>query len=1628
LRAEAAKAVGVPVSRREPGRPLTAAGLDSLGAVELRARAESALGLSLPLSDLLEGATLAELAAGALEALESGAPAAVAGEPSAAGEETGDFPLSHGQRSLWFLHRLAPESLAYHLAGAARVQGPLDPGALAWALEALVERHPALRTTFHEGASGEPFQRVHPELAPEILIEDAEGWSGEEGEARLRSEVWRPFDLTRGPLVRLGVLRCGGGESVLFLAIHHIVSDFWSLAVMARDLGALYTRETGRPAPVPPPLELRYTDWSRWRQERLAGPEGERLWEHWRRVLAGDPPRLELPTDRPWPAALTWAAGNRNFRLDGALTGDLQALARRRGGTLFMGLLAVFEALLARYTGQEEILLGTPTTGRAPAVADLVGYFVNPVAVRTRLADDPSFLAVLDETRRAVVAAFEHQDHPFSLLAERLQPRRDPARPPLFDVLFAFEKARGTDAELGGFALGEAGARLRLGGLELESVALPPAGAPFALSFVLAETEGETGASLRFNAGLFDAATMDRLAGHYRTLLAGALAEPGLRLSELPLLTPEEEWQLLAEWNETAAGYSRDSAVHRLVGVWAATAPDAPAVDGLSYGELVDRAGRVAGWLRRQGVGPEVRVPVVLDRSPELVVAVLAVLKAGGAYVPLDPAHPAERLAWQLEDAWAGSPVRVLLTRSELAGSLRAADARVLRVDADLERLAPWQEAPAPLPAGRAAYVIYTSGSTGRPKGVVVSHGALANLVEWHCRTYGVEPADRAALVAGPGFDASVWEIWPYLAAGASLRVPAEEVRSSPARMVGWLAEEGITIAFLPTPLAEAALAEPWPEKSRLRALLTGGDRLHRGPRPGLPFTLHNHYGPTEGAVVATCAPAAPERVAPPIGRPIANARVYVADRWSRLAPAGVPGELLLGGDGLARGYLHRPDLTAAAFVPDAFGDEAGCRLYRTGDLVRWTPEGHLEFLGRADRQVKVRGFRIEPGEIEAVLTGLPGVREAVVDVQGDRLVAWVAGAATSAELREGLRGRLPEAMIPAAWVFLDALPLTPNGKVDRRALPAPEIASEAGRIAPRTPVEERLAGIWSELLGVGEVGAGDDFFALGGHSLLAARAATRVGAAFGIELPVSLVFEAPTLARLAAEIEARLATGTAEPPLRRATPEEREAGLPLSYAQERLWFLDRLEPGSAAYNIAGGLRLQGELDVPALARALAGVVRRHEALRTRFEDGPVQRVLPAPAPDLPVLEVPEGEVERRALEEAAKPFDLTQGPLFRATLLRVGEEEHVLLAAMHHIASDGLSMEVFLREVAALYGGHTPLPEPPVQYGDYALWERGWLAGEVLEARLAEAKSRLAGAPTFLELPTDQPRPAALSSRGGREALALPSGVEALAREAGATPFMVLLSALEALLARYTGREDLLVGSPVANRGRLEAEGLIGCFVNTIVLRGGLAGDPPFREILARTRTEALAAFAHQELPFEKLVEALVTDRSRSRTPLVQVVLALQPALPAPGLPGLEARRLDLHNGTAKFELTAELVQGAAGFAGGIEYNADLFEAATVRRLGEHLGNLLAGALAHPELRLSELPLLGKAETAQVLAGLNPPAADWPEGDLLHEMVLAQVERTPDAVALIHGEERWTYRQLAERSGQLARGLRVAP
>jgi amino acid adenylation domain-containing protein len=1652
LRGEVARLVRVSVSSVSSEVPLTSLGLDSLAAVELEQVLASRLGVAISFALLLEGIDIAGLARDLAGRMSGEAPAGP--RLAALSEGEADLPLSYGQRALWFLERLAPGNGAYHIVAAAWSVA-LDESALRRALEALAGRHPALRATFGE-RDGEPFQRLRRDLCPELLSSDATGLGEAELAERLTAEAYRPFDLASGPLLRVVLLRRSREKDLVLVAVHHLIADFWSVAVLGRELGALYAREVGERGALPAPPALSYGDFVRWQAERLASPEGERLWEFWRRRLAGLPAALELPADRPRPAVQRYRGSTEAAVLGPQLSAGLKGLSRSRGATLLMTLLAGFSALLHRYTQEEDLPVGTPAAGRSRAeLTELIGYFVNLLVVRADVSGSPGFVELLARVRQACLGAYEHQDFPFPLLADRLQPERDLARSPLFQVAFQLQQAERPEEEpLVAFALGLRGARLELGGLSLEAAGFPERTSPFDLVLRMGEVGGELAASVQYNTDLFDAVTIRRFHGHLAALLGGAVADPRQRIADLSLLSAAEHGQLLREANDIAADFPLcKEPVHRRFAAQAARCPAALAVaqgpEELTYGELSERSLRLAGRLRRLGVGPEARVGVLLERSAAMVVSQLAVLRAGGAYVPLDPAHPGERLVSMAEDAG----LTVLLTQESLAGVLPA-DCAVLVLDCEPAGEEGLDAAEPEVDPSGLAYVVYTSGSTGRPKGVAVSHGALANLVDWHLKAFGVSAADRATQIAGVGFDAAVWELWPYLSAGASVHLPAEEsIRVVPERLRDWLLGSGITASFVPTPLAEALLGLAWPERAALRLVLTGGDRLHLHPPAGLPFELVNDYGPTENAVVATSGRVEPGGVGEPgIGRPIANVEAYVLDRGLGLMPPGVPGELCLGGSSLARGYLGRPELTAERFVPHPYGRE-GARLYRTGDLVRRRPGGEVEFLGRTDAQVKIRGVRIEPGEIESVLAGHPEVREAAVLAVGSggalSLSAFVVvrGELSVGELRPWLRSRLPEAMVPSRMALLAALPLTPNGKVDRRALAALGTVGDeepaAGQILPRTPVEELIAGIWADLLGREQVGVEESFFDLGGHSLLATQVVSRLRTALGIELPLAELFTSPTVASLAQAIETQ-SGGISRADMPPLEPASAGGPQPASFAQQRLWFLDCLAPESPAYNVPVAVRLRGRLAPAALGAALGEIVRRHEVLRTVLaarEGDLLAVVAPAGPPRLPVVDLTGlPPVDRRreeqalARREARRPFDLARGPLLRRTLLALGPAEHLLLLSVHHIVCDGWSMGILVQEFGALYGAAlaglpSPLPELPVQYGDFAIWQRRWLGSGVLQGELAYWREQLSGLPP-LDLPADRPRPVVQTLRGASLPFTvgpeLAVEVRLLARRSGTTPFMVLTAAFQAFLARLCGQDDVSLGAPVAGRLHPRTEGLIGLFINTLVLRSDLSGEPAFDSLLERVRAMSLAAYAHQNLPFERLVEELGASRDPSRTPLFQVTLALQggPGLTL-GLPGIEAEAWEGDHGTSKLDLSLSLAESAGGWSGSWIYNTDLFDAATVGRWSRCFERLFAAAIEAPGSRLPDLPLLGETEVQALLLEANDTAADFPWRGPVHRRFAAQAARCPAALAVAQGQDELTYGELADRSLRLASHLR---
>ncbi|HYH79871.1 MAG TPA: amino acid adenylation domain-containing protein, partial [Longimicrobium sp.] len=1362
-------------------------------------------------------------------------------------------PLSFAQERLWFLDRLEPGSAVYNISLARRLGGVLDEWALERSLGEVVRLHEALRTTFRE-VDGSPVQVIAPFGGFTLRLDDLSGLADAAREVEVRRRATEdavlPFDLTAGPLFRAALLRLGE-DHVLLLSMHHIVSDGWSMGVLFRELSALYAAyREGRESPLSEPA-VQYADYAVWQREHLRGEMLERQLSYWRERLAGAPELLELPTDHPRPAVQTFRGALERIELPGELLERLRALGRREGATLYMVVLSAFQVLLSKYGGSEDIVVGSPTAGRTrKEVAGLIGFFVNTLVLRADLGGDPSFREVLRRVREATLGAYEHQELPFEKLVAELQPERSLSHSPLFQVVFTLDDdAQDAGGGLAGLSVQGIGTELALTELDL-------------LLELAAGSDGLRG-GLTYSTDLWEAATMRRLVGHFTRLVEQAAAHPDVRISRVTLLNEAERRQVVEEWNRRpveypTVEYPTGACIHELVAAQAERTPEALAVvcgeDALTCHELDARANRLARRLAGLGAGPELRVGICLERSAGMVVAMLAVLKAGAAYLPLDPAYPADRLAYMLADSGA----RILVTQASLRGLLPAEGVRTVRVDVDAAEIAAEPDvAPRTVVAPEnAAYVIYTSGSTGRPKGVVVTHGNVANLLPRAVRTFGAEPGGAVLQTASMSFDASLLEVFVALLSGAALHVADREVVLAPERLGALLREREIGV-WVSTP----ALLDSLPETDfpALRAVSTGGERCsaETAARWSRGRRLVNMYGPTETTIYTTahaCAPGVAE--APPIGRPVEGARVYVLDAWGEPVPVDVAGELHVGGAGVARGYLGRAGLTAERFVPDAFGGEAGGRLYRTGDRARWRADGELEFLGRVDAQVKIRGFRIEPAEVESALLEHPGVREAVVaareapsGIAGDRrLVGYVVAAPgetlSPAALREHVRARLPEHMVPSAVVELESLPLTPGGKLDRKALPEPEYAADADRYeAPRTPVEEVLAGIWAEVLRLERVGVEESFFDLGGHSLLATRVISRVRELFGVELPLRALFEGPTVAELAGRVEEmrRAGEGAALPPL---VPVAREAPLPLSFAQERLWFLHQMEPEGAGYNMPFPTRLVGRLDAAALERALGALTERHEALRTTFrpvEQGAVQIVHPAAPARLPVLDLTgldlqarEDEARRLAREDAERPFDLERGPLLRATLLRLAHEEHVLLLAMHHIVSDGWSMGVLFHELFTLYelfslpsgaeGRASPLPPLAVQYADFAVWQRGWLRGEVLRRQLDWWRERLGGAPPALELPTDRPRPAVASSRGASLMFRLPAdvtrGLRALARREGATLYMVTHAALDLLLSRWSGQEDLVVGSPIAGRTQVGTEGLIGFFVNTLALR----------------------------------------------------------------------------------------------------------------------------------------------------------------------------------------------------------------
>ncbi len=1613
-------------------------------------------------------------------------------------QQNENLPLSFAQERLWFLDQWEPGSSAYNIYSALRMQGKLSIKILERSLSMLIQRHETLRTTFAT-MDGQPVQIIAPHRSASLPVIDLAGLSPDEQEAQTlrlaKEEARAPFDLSRGPLLRTTLLRLGMHEQVFLLTLHHIISDGWSMGIFNRELVTLYQELLQEQPATLPVLPIQYADYALWQRQHLQGAVWQEQVSYWTAQLAGVPPLLALPTDRPRPSVQTFAGAHYQAVVPAELARTLHALTQREGVTLFAVLLATLQTLLLRLSGQEDFCIGTYIAGRTRVeVEHLIGYFINNLALRADLAGDPTFQEALRRASQVSQEAFAHQELPFEQLLQELAIERTPRHTPLFQVMLVYQNMPWHS--------------LSLPGLTISAVEVMNERANFDLSLWALQWADELFLTFEYNTDLFEASSIVQWAESFLILMQAAVRNPLLRLSQLPLLSTEQQRALVREMQGGARDTMAPTGLRTfasLVADQAARTPDTIALAydelQLSYTELLTRAERLAAMLLAHGAGPEVAVGLLMEHSAEAILGLLSVLLAGAVAVPLDYTWPSSRLAFILRD----TQMPLLLSQDTLLALLPPE--LLPRTCLCLER--DWFSSMAsfslpfthPAVDGRQlAYVIYTSGSTGQPKGVGVSQQALAHFTHSAGQLLAIAQGERVLQFASLSFDTCLEEIAPCLSQGGTLCLRTPDLLGEPQQFLRTCSLWGVSVLDLPTAywhtLALALREEGASLPASLRLLIIGGELAQAEPlavwreriyqqekaegSADREIQLLNTYGPTEATVAATAHQVAAASAARPmeeavIGRPLPHVQALVLDQHLQPVPPGIPGELYLGGEGLARGYLGQPALTAERFVPHPWSTEPGARLYRTGDMVRALADGELEFRGRRDGQVKIRGYRIEVGEIEVALSQHPAARACVVVVKeesGDRrLVAYVvpaqnwgelekpeAQARLALELRRYLQERLPTYLLPGALILLEALPLTSRGKVDHAALPAPEQGAGAGieeAEAPRTLIEEILTELWIQILPgkSSRVSRHDHFFRAGGHSLLATQLVARLRQVLGVELPLRAIFDTPTLAGLAQQIEqARRQQPLSIPPLQ---PHVHNGEAPLSYAQQRLWFLDQLLPDSAAYVVPLALQLTGRLDVMTLARCLQDLVQRHEALRTTIatRNGlsiqiiAADRQISLPMVELSALDrqVREIACEHLLRQEAQQPFLLERGPLMRTTLLRLEEERHILLLTLHHIITDAWSMGILLRELAVLYQAliqhrSSPLEPLTIQYADYAVWQRQWLErlgdsqGEEesspLEQQLAFWRTQLAGAPALLELPTDHPRPQIQTFRGAHYSFVvepeLLAGLRQLSRQESTTLFMTLLTAFGVLLSRYSGQDDLVIGTPIANRTRAEVENVIGFFANTLALRCDLSGSPNVREMLKRVREVALGAYDRQDLPFERLVDALQPERDLSHTPLFQVMFALQTATVSRlEMTDIQVDLLAVENGLARFDLTLTMHENGDALQGVLEYNLDLFEPATIQRMAVHFQTLLAEMVAHPELALADLSLLTDAERRQLLVEWNATAIPLAHNRDLVALFEAQVERAPDTVALVLGEEQVTYGDVNRRANQLAHYLR---
>ena len=1564
------------------------------------------------------------------------------------------MPLSFAQQRLWFLNQLSNDS-RYNMAGSFDIAGELNTSVLKKTFELIVGRHEILRTCFVEYHAG-PCQIIHePEKweMPEIdLTHLDEQQIKNQKKILSQDHASQLFNLGEGPLLRTTVLRTGEREYTLLIAMHHIISDEWSVGILIQDMVSIYDAlSRNKPNPMEP-LAFQYVDFSKWQKDTFESDDIQKTQlSYWRQQLK-DITVLEVPTDFPRQADQSSEGENFTFEITEHLKEKLNVISKDFGVTVFSILLSSYKILLHRYSGMNDICVGIPFSNRdQQELEPIIGFFVNSLPIRSEINEEQEFIELVKGVQSTLLDADENQAVPFEQIVAEVSEIRDLSHSPIFQTMFSLEVEPTIK-------------NLKLGDLSLKFNSTEINTAKFDFSLHVENLESGMAGNWEYNTNLFESDTAESMAKHFLVVLEQVIENPNQIIKSIELMNEEEKNLVLKKYNKTYKEIP-DLSVVQLFIEQAEHLPGKVAIvqegKSINYGELHITSNQLASLLSKNDIGRGSRVVVYMDRSLEAITALLAVLKVGASYVPIDSAYPENRVDFILEDVQA----KFIITQKKLKNKINSNSTPVFYFDED-KRILKKQNFKTPKQVNREddeAYIIYTSGSTGQPKGVKIPHLGLNNLIEWHKQYYKVDLNARATQMAGFSFDACVWEIWPYLTSGSSLFIADDEIKTNAKETVRWIAKNQISHCFMPTPLVEAVLAEPLPKNWALKYLLTGGDRLTSRAHEGNRFKLFNNYGPTECSVVTTATEVDSQttRKLPSLGTPISNFQCYVLDKALKLLPEGMVGELYVGGEGLALGYVNRPDLTESVFIKNPFGSG---RLYKTGDLVRRLPNGELDYWGRIDQQVQIRGFRVEVGEIEAFLNNLNEINESVVIVQEEGqnkiLVAYIIHNdhlikkedIDTEKIRKEAKENLPEYMVPAFYVLLDKFPITANGKVDRSKLPKVNIQKLISNdyVAPETRTEKIIASVWRNLLKVKKVGVHDKFFDLGGHSLIATQIIARIRESFKIDLPLKLLFEGYDIHELAKKVDDAILTKNNNV-LPSIKPLKRDKLSPVSFAQQRMWVLDKLETGDAnfnagsAYNISAGLLLQGGLNIDALNGAFEKLLARHEILRTTFisSNGELFQQVLEPSNWIIVFEdfseMPLEEKNKKvkiiADREAIRSFDLEAGKnarrtrLIRTVLIKIEEDKHYLFTTMHHIISDGWSMNILIKEIEHLYNAElknekNDLLPLEVQYADYSIWQRKVLQGEFYNKQLFYWKENLKGLQKT-EFPVDKQRPALQSFKGSdcvfKLSPNLSSDVEELAKSQGHTPFMVLLAAYKLLICRYTGQEDICVGTPIANRTQAQQEDMIGFFINTLALRTDFSGNPEFEEILQRIHETTIGAYSHQDIPFEKLVDELNVERDLSRTPLFQTFFSLNHSnLSNLNLDGIEVSFYDNQQSTAQFDLALNIEHGSEGFSGRLIYNTDLFELKTIEYIAKHYINILEDAVQNIKTKVSDIKMIGNGEIEKINFS-NNTEKKYPSHKNIIEIFEDQVKKSPDNIALKFEEQSLSYSELNKKSNQLA-------